>query len=343
MSHQLQIILKGEVIERWPVPLGNSTVGSGSGCSLVLQNDRMQTIEAEHIELRCTPAQCEVQDLDSLNGTQLNDDLLEAHRFHMLQPGDVIKVGGYKLVYEQVEAAETAVSTPTPAEPAPLEAETPSAPPTSPPKPQEKPARVTSKTKPAPPDNEPPNLPPAPPDSPSEPPEPVLPFSQHHNDDNIHSRYLQYLPGIYHMPFVARYLALLESLLAPIEWNIANFDLFLDPNTAPALFLPWLANWFDMAFDETWSEAQRREFLCKAHEMQPRIGTAVALTQLLTIYTQVEPAIDDTSDDLPEATFRVTLPLPPTTPLRDQIMRLIDAYKPAFTTYELVFTGEQAA
>ena len=74
-----------------------------------------------------------------------------------------------------------------------------------------------------------------------------------------------------------------------------------------------------------------------------RIGTAVALKEILAIYTQVTPTIDDTSDDLPEATFRVQLPLPDRTPLEDQIRQIIDAYKPAFTTYELVFTGDQAA
>ncbi|MCA9963106.1 MAG: phage tail protein I [Anaerolineales bacterium] len=329
MSQELHVVFKGEIVQKWPIPFGNSTIGTGSDCSLVLANNDMQTIELEHIELRCTATQCEVQDLASLNGTQVNDDMLEAHHFWVLRPHDVIKIGGYKLIYEWVEV-ETAVSPPSPPEPTVAETAAP---------PEANPA-LPAEQQPLPPTD---NDSSEPPESPPEPPNFMPPFSQHHSDDDIASRYLQYLPGIYHTPFVTRYLALLESVLAPIEWNIANFDLYLDPHTAPAHFLPWLANWFGMTFDDSWSEPQRRQFLSVAHCIQPRIGTAVALKEILAIYTQVTPTIDDTSDDLPEATFRVQLPLPDRTPLEDQIRQIIDAYKPAFTTYELVFTGDQAA
>ena len=69
---------------------------------------------------------------------------------------------------------------------------------------------------------------------------------------------LSYLPGIYHTEFMSHFLAIFEAVLFPVEWQIDNFDLFLDPGTAPRNFLPWLANWFDIVFDSTWSEAQQR-------------------------------------------------------------------------------------
>ena len=45
---------------------------------------------------------------------------------------------------------------------------------------------------------------------------------------------LQFLPGIYHTDFMSRFLAVFESILMPIEWNIDNFDLYLDPGSAPS-------------------------------------------------------------------------------------------------------------
>lgn len=118
-----------------------------------------------------------------------------------------------------------------------------------------------------------------------------------------------------------------------------NFDLFLDPDVAPAEFLPWLANWFGVLLQPDWSEAQRRAYLRHAGFIFARRGTRAALKKVLEIFTGVEPDIDDTANDLPPFTFRVRLPMRATSGQVEQISALIDAHKPAHTTYLLEFTG----
>ncbi|MFO7536688.1 MAG: phage tail protein I, partial [Chloroflexota bacterium] len=151
------------------------------------------------------------------------------------------------------------------------------------------------------------------------------------------SRYLQYLPDIYHTPFMKRFLALFESIYAPIEWTADNFDLYLNPKTAPADFLPWLANWFDITFDNSWSEAQRRTLLTEVHQIYARRGTKWALSRVLEIYTGHTPQIDDSSEDLDPATFTITLPLAESETNPSLVAQLINAHKPAHTAYRLTF------
>jgi phage tail-like protein len=151
------------------------------------------------------------------------------------------------------------------------------------------------------------------------------------------SRYLQYLPGIYHTDFMARFLAIFESTAAPIEWTIENFDMYLDPGTAPRGFLPWLANWFSISFDPTWSEEQRRTLLSEAYDIYARRGTRGALARVLEIYTGVEPEILDLQEKADPFTFTVKVPLPESDVDRGLLERIIDANKPAHTSYELEF------
>ncbi len=163
-----------------------------------------------------------------------------------------------------------------------------------------------------------------------------------------------YLPGIYqrdslqelyHTDFLDRFLALFESILIPIEWNVDNFDLYLDPRTAPADFFPWLASWFDVTFDPTWSESQRRQLLAEAGKIYARRGTARALRQVLGIYTGCEPREIEIDDGQDQAPFSFTVKLPLRESDTDQMFReglevLIDAHKPVHTTCELEFAGQ---
>ena len=153
----------------------------------------------------------------------------------------------------------------------------------------------------------------------------------------IFSQLLDFLPGIYHTDFMSRFLAVFESILMPIEWNIDNFDLYLDIGTAPPGFLPWLANWHEIVFDPSWSDAQRRDFLKAAYQIYARRGTHWALTKILEIYTGMEPEIDDTSEKLAPHTFIVKLPLRKREVDKRLIEALIDTNKPAHTTYEVKY------
>ena len=133
------------------------------------------------------------------------------------------------------------------------------------------------------------------------------------------------------------FLAVFESILAPIEWNVDNFDLFLNPKTAPTDFLPWLANWFEITFDSTWSEEQHRTLLSEAQEIYARRGTKWALSRVLEIYTGQEPEIDDTNEALEAFTFTVELPVRKRDVNQELIEAIINTNKPAHTLYSLKF------
>jgi phage tail-like protein len=153
---------------------------------------------------------------------------------------------------------------------------------------------------------------------------------------SIYSRHLiNQLPGIYQTDFMARFLGIFESIQTPIEWTVDGFDLYLDPDSSPAAFLSWLAGWFGLTFDASWSEDQRRILIGEAHAIFARRGTRWALARILQIYTGCDPLITDTGDGIEPFNFRVRLALPDTTANRTLITRLIDAHKPAYTTYRL--------
>jgi phage tail-like protein len=136
---------------------------------------------------------------------------------------------------------------------------------------------------------------------------------------------------------MSRFLAIFESILSPITWTIDNFDLYLNPGTTPSGFLPWLAAWFDLVFDPTWTERQRRQLLHEAHRIYARRGTRWALSRVLEIYTGGTPTIIDTGEEIEPFHFRVILPLRCAELDRELIEQLIDAHKPAQTMYTLEF------
>jgi phage tail-like protein len=153
---------------------------------------------------------------------------------------------------------------------------------------------------------------------------------------SIYSQHLiNQLPGIYQTDFMARFLGIFESIHTPIEWTVDGFDLYLDPDSSPASFLSWLGSWYGLTFDASWSEEQRRLLIAEAHAIFARRGTRWALTRILEIYTGCSPDIIDTGDGIEPFTFRVRLALPDTGSNRTLITRLIDAHKPAYTTYRL--------
>ncbi len=100
-------------------------------------------------------------------------------------------------------------------------------------------------------------------------------------------RYLEHLPALYEQDdFIGRFLMLFESFWGPIDLQIDSAPYYLDPALTPARFLPWLAEWFDLEFDDSWSEAQQRELLRNIMWLYRRRGTRVALQRYLEIYTQ---------------------------------------------------------
>lgn len=171
------------------------------------------------------------------------------------------------------------------------------------------------------------------------------------------TRFLPLLPEIYQptiafaddysndsaATFLARLLALLESEFLPLAWTATNFDLLLDPRTAPDFFLPWLENWFDVGGD--WDEKARRALFATYLWR----GTRFGLQRLLEIYTGCRPTIHDSKADDPSletGSFRVILPFTQQEIERREInlgtiKRLIDFFKPVHTSYTLCDVDRQ--
>jgi phage tail-like protein len=300
-------ITGAELDQELDIPVGTLTIGRQSGSGVVLKHS---LVSRQHAQITCTAEGCQITDLGSANSTLLNGEKIRPKVPVPLNDQDVVQIGPYQIVFSQ-RVAEP-VFEPPPLSPeeelsfTPMTAEGPPAPPETPPSPPTEPVR------------------PAPP--------PVPPGLSAY-----HSRYLDYLPGVYHTDFMTRFLALFESILAPIEWNVDNFDLFLDPQTTPAGFLPWLSNWFHLTFDDTWNDVQRRTLLAESHRIYARRGTKWALFRLLEIYTGRGPEIIDQSDELEPFTFLVKVPVQENEVNPELIEQLIDAHKPAHTSYKLQY------
>ena len=151
------------------------------------------------------------------------------------------------------------------------------------------------------------------------------------------SRLLNYLPSIYaDDPFLDGFLKIFESIWQPLERQMDVLYAYFDPRLTPSEFLPWLSTWVDLALDENWPEARRRELIRRAAELYRRRGTAGALRDYLTIYMGVQP---DIVEDGPEGNvfhFTVVFQVSdPATIDQDRIKRIIEEEKPAHTIYTL--------
>jgi phage tail-like protein len=318
---QLQVTGPGTA-ETFSVPLGKITIGRQAGNDLQLDQPQ---VSRQHATIECTATECHITDLASSNGTRVDGEQLTPHVAAPLAHLALINIGPFDLIFKQIPAA---VGEPAEMPPPPPPAAEIKPPPE--PEPAAEPVPEAVRIAAGPP---PPLVPPPPPPAMGPGGESLVPPGL-----SLRSRrLLEYLPGIYHTDFMARFLGIFESILTPIEWNVDNFDLYLTPDSSPASFLTWLANWFAITFDPSWSETQRRTFLAEAHEIYARRGTRWALSRVLEIYTGQTPEIEDQGKDQEPFTFAVRLPLRAEESNREALERIIDANKPAQTTYSLEF------
>lgn len=171
--------------------------------------------------------------------------------------------------------------------------------------------------------------------------------------------YLRYLPALYTRDdLMGRLLMLFESFWSPVSRQIGQLEMYFDPSTAPADFLPWLASWLDLVLEERWPEDRRRDLLKAARRLYEKRGTRIGLQEYLEIYTGGEVQIVEHKADnlrlgrtaaMGDAralgtqnrphTFTVIVRLPSlpddTTDWEGILTQLIDGEKPAHTTYTL--------
>jgi len=152
--------------------------------------------------------------------------------------------------------------------------------------------------------------------------------------------FMQYLPQTYDTEFMSHFLALFESILTPIAWNIDNFDLFLNPGSAPEDFLPWLASWHVITFSPDWNESQRRMFLKDAYQIYSLRGTKWSMGHILEIYTGTVPEIIEFQGSN-AFEFTIKFPFPAKQVNSVLLEQIINAHKPVYTSYKLEFSPER--
>jgi phage tail-like protein len=158
-------------------------------------------------------------------------------------------------------------------------------------------------------------------------------------EEIMQSKYVQYLPAIYQEDeFLGRFLMIFEEVLSPVEPILENIHLYFDPMMAPQGFLPWLASWIDLVLDENWPIQKRRELIKAGVGLYCWRGTKRGLQEYLKIYTGVEPEIIEhfSEEEGGPYRFTVVIRVPDPKSLDDRLVRrVINAEKPAHTTYEL--------
>lgn len=91
--------------------------------------------------------------------------------------------------------------------------------------------------------------------------------------------------------FLQGFLTPAEGMLHDLDTAAADRGRLVDPFTAPADFLPWLASLAGIVLDRRWSEDSRRALLAEVYQLYARRGTAAALERLLHLYLGRRPRI----------------------------------------------------
>ena len=271
-------------------------------------------ISRHHAELCVEATGITLTDLGSSNGTFLEGNRLLPDQPTPLRSGQSFEAGPFTVLYRA--ALEEAVA----AGRADEEDDAPAEPPPPPPPP----VRAT---------------PSAPEPTPSFGPRPRLPATP---APGPQSRYVEHLPVIFQEDdFLGRYLLLFESVWEPLERRQDHVPFYFDPRTSPDSFLPWLASWLNVSFNEHWPEPRRRRLLAEAVDLYRWRGTRYGLARMLEVCGGVSAEV--TEDASREFVVRVRVRLPSggsdaeTQERRNLVEDLVRAHKPAHVGYILEF------
>ncbi|WP_437569827.1 phage tail protein I [Sorangium sp. So ce542] len=132
--------------------------------------------------------------------------------------------------------------------------------------------------------------------------------------------YLAHLPAVYRAQtpsrdFLARFLALFESMGLEHGDAIEQLPELFDPAAIPAESLPWLASWLAVELDERWSTDKQRAAIVRAYREHAARGTADGLRRAIRFETGVpavlvEPALQAAWWALPAAAAGCGVSLP---------------------------------
>lgn len=151
--------------------------------------------------------------------------------------------------------------------------------------------------------------------------------------------------------FVERFVAAFDDALAPVFAVLDNAHAYLDPRTAPVGFLDWLGSWVGLRPYETWTHETRRERIARAAELFRWWGTVESIRDYVAIYTGLDPADVEVTDNggvvastthgatlpgTPEAVVKVRVrPPDPGTVDPVELGKVVAAAKPAHVLHEV--------
>lgn len=117
------------------------------------------------------------------------------------------------------------------------------------------------------------------------------------------------LPALFQADgFTQRFVSAFDEALAPIFASLDNLDAYLDPWLAPEDFLEWLASWFGMALDESWSIDRRRQLVAKAFDFYRMRGTSSGLKAQIEALTGGKVELHETGGIATSSTAGAALP-----------------------------------
>lgn len=93
--------------------------------------------------------------------------------------------------------------------------------------------------------------------------------------------------------FTERFLSLFDVEVQALDRAIERYAALLDPAHVHEDVLPWLAAFFDIVLDPSWSTAQRRRLLAAVPELYPLRGTLDGLRRTLFVLYGIEPVIEE--------------------------------------------------
>ncbi len=316
---QILVRLEGKIVQQASIPMGIVTIGRLPENDLVLPNP---LVSRRHAELRWGAAGLALTDLGSTHGTTIAGVRLLPNQPHLVPAGATFQIGPFTLTYEphslpvdalSSAAAEAAVARKA-EEASGLFGEVEFAPPSALPVPVSGNGHSRSW---------------------EEVSRPTLPPPRANGSE---SRYLFDLPAPYQdNEFLGRFLLVFESLWEPLEQRQNAIHMYFDPRTCPISFLPWLAGWMDLSFNQHWPEFRRRQLLSEATSLYRWRGTHYGLTRMIELCTGVTPEIDEPPDQ--PFTFRVRVKTSSNNGIdRSFIEDIIQAHKPAHAGYILEVT-----
>jgi len=315
--------LDGNPIQRVAVSSTPLTIGRTPENSLSLPHP---LVSRRHAEIRLAAEGVLITDLGSANGSFVGETRILADQPHLLVPGAVVRIGPFSLVYEsgavpatppveQPEAAEAPEATEQPAQPAPAAT------------PRELPSELQSV------DVKALRRAPVQPTLPASlAPRPHLPALRPLGPFSL---YLQDMPIIYHdNEFLGRYLMIMENLWEPLEQRQTFIDMYFDPETCPASFLPWLASWMGLASGDILPEPRRRQLLSEVMELYRWRGTRYGLTRMIEVCTGLTPEIRE--DPRRPSVLLIRMTIPASSGVDSTLVEtLIRSHKPAHVGYIL--------